>query len=122
MLSPARLTQLLTEFVFLLLGVLLLWFAANDRIDFSRFDRHGTSWLVLSVALIAWGLLALAKPGQFWAKWQKWNRGGSLVLLGVVMLSISRVPFDWVVKLLAAAGAILLARGILGSLLILRQR
>ena len=119
MLSPARLTQLLTEFVFLLLGVLLLWFAANGRIDFSRFDRHGTSWLVLSVALIAWGLLALAKPGQFWAKW---NRGGSLVLLGMVMLSISRVPFDWVVKLLAAAGAILLARGILGSVLILRQR
>jgi hypothetical protein len=38
------------------------------------------------------------------------------------MLSISRVPFDWVVKLLAAAGVILLARGILGSLLILRQR
>ncbi len=85
-------------------------------VDFSRFDRHGTSWLVLSVALIAWGLLALAKPGQFWAKWQKWNRGGSLVLLGMVMLSIS------LVKLLAAAGVILLARGILGSVLILRQR
>jgi hypothetical protein len=122
MLSPARLTQLLTEFVFLLLGVLLLWFSANQRIDFSRFDRRGTTWLILSAALIAWGLLALAKPGQFWAKWQKWNRGGSLVLLGVVMLSISRVPFDWVVKLLAAAGLILVARGILGSFLILRQR
>jgi hypothetical protein len=122
MLSPARLTQLLMEFVFLLLGALLLWFAANQRIDFSRFDRRGTTWLVLSVALIAWGLLALAKPGQFWAKWQKWNRGGSLVLLGVVMLAISRVPFDWVVKLLAAAGLILVARGILGTLLILRER
>ena len=116
MLSPARLTQLLMEFVFLLLGALVIWLAANGRI---YFDRHGVSWLVLSVALIAWGLLALAKPGQFWAKW---NRGGSLVLLGVVMLAISRVPFDWVVKLLALAGVILVARGILGSLLILRQR
>ena len=116
MLSPARLTQLLMEFVFLLLGALVIWLAANGRI---YFDRHGVSWLVLSVALIAWGLLALAKPGQFWAKW---NRGGSLVLLGVVMLAISRVPFDWVVRLLAAAGVILVARGILGSLLILRQR
>jgi cytochrome bd-type quinol oxidase subunit 2 len=122
MLSPARLTQLLTEFVFLLLGALVMWFAANGRIDFSRFDRHSRSWLVLSVALIAWGLLALAKPGQFRAKWQKWNRGGSLVLLGVVMLALSRVPFDLVVKLLAAAGLILIVRGILGSLLILRQR
>jgi hypothetical protein len=119
MLSPARLTQLLTEFVFLLLGALVMWLAVNGRI---YFDRRGTGWLALSVALIAWGLLALAKPGQFWAKWQKWNRGGSLVLLGVVMLSISRVPFDWVVKLLAVAGLILVARGILGSFLILRRR
>jgi hypothetical protein len=119
MLSPARLTQLLTEVVFLLLGALVVWLAANERI---YFDRHGAGWLVLSVALIAWGLLALAKPGQFWAKWQKWNRGGSLVLLGAVMLAISRVPFDWVVKLVAAAGLILFVRGTLGSLLILRQR
>ena len=89
MLSPARLTQLLTEFVFLLLGALVIWLAANGRI---YFDRHGLSWLLLSVGLIAWGLLALAKPGQFWAKWQKWNRGGSLVLLGVVMLAITRWP------------------------------
>jgi hypothetical protein len=118
MLSPARLTQLLTEFIFLLLGVLVIWLAVNGRI---YFDRYGVGWLVLSVALIAWGLLALAKPGQFWAKWQKWNRGGSLVLLGVVMLSITRVPFNWAVKLLAVAGLILIVRGILGSLLILRQ-
>src|SRR5258708_16879727 len=96
MLSPARLTQLLTEFVFLLLGVLLLWFAANGRVDFSRFDRHGTSWLVLSVALIAWGLLALAKPGQFCAKWPTWIRGGSFAPLSAVTPSISRFLFLWV--------------------------
>jgi len=119
MLSPARLTQLLMEFVFLLLGALVVWLALNQRI---YFDRHGASWLVLSFAMVAWGFLALAKPGQFWAKWQKWNRGGSLVLLGLVMFAISRVPFDWVLKLLAVAGLILVARGILGSLLILRQR
>jgi len=119
MLSPARLTQLLTEFVFLLLGALVIWLAANGRI---YFDRRSTGLLVLSVGLIAWGLLALAKPGQFWAKWQKWNRGGSLLLLGVVMLAISRVPFDWVVKLLAVAGFVLVLRGIFGTLFILRQR
>src|ERR1700739_393667 len=115
MLSPARVTQILTEFVFVLLGALVIWLAANGRI---YFDRHGVGWLALSVGLIAWGLLALAKPGQFWAKWQKRNRGGSLVLLGVVMLSISRVPFDWVVKLLAVAGLILVAPGVIGSFFI----
>lgn len=119
MLSPARLTRLMMEFVFLLLGALVMWLAANGRI---YFDRHGMGWLVLSVTLVVWGLTALAKPGQFWAKWQKWNRGGSLVLLGVVMLAISRVPFAWVVKFLAVAGLILIGRGILGSFLILRER
>jgi len=119
MLSPARLTQFLIEVVFLLLGALVVWLAANQRI---YFDRHGVGWLILSVALLAWGLLAVAKPTQFWARWQKWNRGGSLILLGILMLAISRAPFDWVVKLLAVAGFVLVVRGILGSLLILRQR
>jgi hypothetical protein len=118
MLSPARLTELLMEVVFLLLGALVVWLAVNQRI---YFDRRSTGWLVLSLGMMAWGLLALAKPGQFWAKWQKWNRGGSLVLLGLVMFAISRVPFEWVVKLLAVAGFILIGRGILGSLLILRE-
>ena len=119
MLSPARLTQLLMELVFLLLGALVVWLAINQRI---YFDRRGAGWLVLSFALVTWGLLALAKPGQLWAKWQKWNRGGSLILLGLLMFAMARVPFEWVVKLLAVAGLILIARGVLGSLLILRQR
>jgi hypothetical protein len=119
MLSPARLTELLMEVIFLLLGALVVWLAANGRI---YFDRHSIGWLIVSVALIAWGFIALAKPDQFWAKWKKWNRGGSLVLLGLVMLAISRAPFDWVVKLLVLAGLILALRGIIGSLLILRQR
>lgn len=119
MLSPARLTELLMELVFLLLGALVVWLAVNQRI---YFDRHSVGWLVLSFALVAWGLLALAKPGQFWAKWQKWNRGGSLILLGVVMFAISGAPFEYVVKLLAVAGFILVLRGILGSFLILRPR
>jgi hypothetical protein len=119
MLSPARLTEFLTEFVFLLLGALALWLALNHQISF---DRHSARWLILSGALVAWGLLALARPGQFWAKWQKWNRGVSLVLLGLIMFAMSRVSFDWTFKLLAAAGMILIARGLLGSLLILRQR
>jgi hypothetical protein len=74
------------------------------------------------VALIAWGLIALAKPGHWWAKWRKWNRGGSLILLGAVMLAISRVPFLWVPKLLVLSGLVLIARGILGSFLIFKLR
>ena len=119
MLSPARMSQSIVELVFVLLGALVIFLGSNQRI---HFDRHGVAWLVLSVGLIAWGLLALAKPGQWWAKWQKWNRGGSLLLLGTVMLAISRVPFLWVPWLLVFAGVVLVARGIFGAFLIFKLR
>jgi hypothetical protein len=119
MLSPARLSQLLVEFVFLLLGALVVWLGLSGRI---YFDRRSVPWLVISVGIAIWGLMALAKPGQFWVPWQKWNRGVSLLLLGVIMLVITRVPFPWVGRLLALAGLVLLVRGALGCLLILKQR
>lgn len=119
MLNPARLTQLMMEFVFLLLGALLVWLAVNQRI---AFDRHSPGWLVLSFALIAWGGIAFARPTQARHKWEKWNRGGSLVLLGLVMLAMSHAAFDWIFPLLIFSGAVLVARGVIGSLLILLQR
>ena len=119
MLSPARLTEFLVEFVFFLLGVLLVWLAINRRI---AFESGGRAWLLLSFALIAWGAIAVARPGQFWMKRQKLNRGGSLVLLGLVMLAMSRAPFAWIFPLMIFAGLILVVRGVLGSFLILRQR
>jgi hypothetical protein len=119
MLTPARVTQLAVEIIFLLLGALVLWLGVNGRINF---DRHSAGWLVISVGVVAWGLLALGKPAQWWARWQKWNRGGSLVLLGLVMLAMMRVPFLWVGRLLAACGLLLILRGAFGSLLILKQR
>jgi hypothetical protein len=119
MVSPARLTQVFVEVIFLLLGVLVLWLGATGYINF---DRRSIAWLVISVGVTAWGLLALAKPGEWWARWQKWNRGGSMVVLGLIMLAISRVPFLWVGKLLAIGGVVLILRGVLGSALILKQR
>jgi len=118
MLSPARLTELMIELVFLLLGTLVVWLGVSGRI---YFDRRSVSWVVLSVALLVWGLLALARPGQWWARWQKWNRGLSLVLLGAIMIAATRVPFLWIGKLLMLAGLVLILRGLLGSILIFRH-
>jgi hypothetical protein len=119
MLSPARLTQVVVELIFLLLGVLVVWLGATGRINF---DRRSVGWLVISVGVAAWGLVALGKPGEWWARLQKWNRGGSMLVLGLLMLAISRVPFEWVGRLLAACGLVLILRGALGSVLILKQR
>lgn len=119
MLTAARLSQLIVEVVFLLLGGLVAWLGVTGRVNF---DRRGIYWLAISVGVAAWGLLALARPAQWWARWQKWNRGGSLLLLGLLMLAMTRVPFLWVGKLLALCGLVLALRGALGSLLILKQQ
>jgi hypothetical protein len=119
MLSPARLTQLLIEFVFLLLGALVVWLGATRHINFVP---GGTGWLIISAALLAWGLMAFAKSGDRWARWQIWIRGSSLVLLGIIMLSMMHVPFIWVAKLLALAGLVLIARGLASIVLIFRYR
>jgi hypothetical protein len=118
-LSPAKLTQLVVELIFLLLGVLVVWLGATQHINF---DRRSVLWLVISVGVAAWGVLALGKPGEWWARWQKWNRGGSMVILGLLMLAISRVPFFWVGRLLAICGVVLVLRGAFGLALILKQR
>jgi hypothetical protein len=118
MLSPARLTQLLMEVVFILLGALVIWLGVNGRI---YFDRRGIAMLTLSIALIVWGLLAFVRPVRQWASWEKWNRGVSLILLGVILLAMTRVPFLWVPRLLIAVGFILVTRGLFASLMIFKQ-
>lgn len=118
MLSPARLTQLMMESIFILLGALVLWLGVTGRV---YLDRHGLPILILAIALIVWGLVAFAKPVTRWARWEKWNRGVSLVLLGLVLLVMTRVPSVWVPKLLMVVGFILVTRGLFASLMIFRQ-
>jgi hypothetical protein len=122
MLTPERLLRLIIEFIFILLGALLVWFAFAGPVYGRTVDRHSLSWVILSVVLILWGVRALYKPGQWWLRWQNWTRGLSLVLLGILMLVISRVPFPWVAPLLAVAGGLLVLRGVIGSVLIYRQK
>jgi hypothetical protein len=119
MLTPARLTQITVEFIFVLLGAIVLWLGLHGRI---YFDPRSIPWLAISIGVIAWGILAVAKPGQWSARWQKWNRGGSMIVLGLVMLAIGRAPYGLVGKFLAVCGLVLIFRGVVGALLIMRQR
>jgi hypothetical protein len=122
MLTPERLLRFTIELIFVLLGGLLTWLGLAGPVYGRTVDRHSSSWLILSVALILWGLRALYKPGQWWLRWQNWTRGLSLALLGALMLVISRVPFHWVGPMLAACGGLLILRGIISAFLILRPR
>jgi hypothetical protein len=124
MLTPERLLRLMVEVIFILLGFLLIWLGLARRgyVNAYSVPRHAIPWMILSVALILWGLRALPRRGQWWARWENWARGLSLTLLGILLLVISRVPFPWVGPLLAAGGALLVLRGFIGSIFVMRPR
>jgi hypothetical protein len=118
MFTPERLLRLLIEIIFVLLGLLVVWLGLTGHIFF---DRHKLPWLILSVALILWGVRGMyRKPGSKPPQPQDYTRAVSLTVLGIVLLAISRVPFVWVGPLLACAGVVLAARGIAGTVLLLR--
>jgi len=118
MLTPDKMLRVVIEFIFMLLGGLMVWLGLTGHIFF---DRRRPGWLVLSIAVVIWGARALYRPGKYWSRWEDWSRGLSLLLLGVVMAAISRVPFAWVGPLLATGGVLLLLRGLAGSALVFRR-
>ena len=119
MLTTDRLLRVVIELMFVLLGVLVVWLGVTGRI---YIDRGTAPWMILSVALILWGVYAFYRPGRAWLRGERWTRGLSLILLGIVMLAIARAPFLWVGKLFAMAGLVLVLRGLVGSVLVLRPR
>jgi hypothetical protein len=118
MLTPGRMFRLINELIFLLLGGLLAWIGVSGRVFF---DRRSLAWVIVSLALILWGLRALVRPGKWDERWENWTRGISLVLTGAILAAISRVPFSWVGPLLAATGLLLIARGIFSTALVFRN-
>ena len=123
MLTPQQMLRIIIEIIFVLLGALVTWLGLSGHILVSFLsERQKPGWLVLSVAVILWGVRALYKPVQWWSRTETWTRGLSLILLGAVMLAISRVPFTWVGPLLALAGVLLTMRGLIGAALIFRPR
>jgi hypothetical protein len=119
MFTPQRLLRITIEIIFVLLGGLVLWLGLSGYI---LFDRRKPGWLLLSAAILLWGLRGLYKPVQGLSRREHWTRGVTLTLLGTVMLAMSRVPFLWVGRLLAAAGVLLTLRGLIGAALILNER
>jgi hypothetical protein len=119
MLRPEQLIRVVIELIFVLLGGLVVWLGLTNQIFF---DRRSSAWMILSIALILWGVYALGRPARGWLRGERWTRGISLVTLGIIMLAITRVPFLMIGKLFAVAGVILALRGIVGMALILKPR
>jgi hypothetical protein len=123
MLKPANLFRIMTEFIFVLLGGVLAWLGLSGRLELGNFNPRGPAWLGLGAVLIYWG-------ARSWAKTARARRtsdrtvaqvgGASLILVGLMMLSLAFVEFRLVAIVFIAAGTILALRGIVAAVLSLR--
>jgi len=124
MIKPANLFRMMTEFIFILLGGFLVWLGLNNRfLDPPNFHPPRPAWLGVGVALTYWGVRAWVKTSRAARTPERTVSrvgGGSLALVGFMMLALVVLEFRWAGLVLAAAGAVLVLRGLLGAVLSLR--
>jgi hypothetical protein len=116
-----QLFRLINEMVFMLVGALLLWVGLFGRY---LFNPRSPGWLVLTAALVFWGLWEWFRaPGVATRGERAAMRigGGSLVLAGVILLSLAEAPFRLAGFLLAAAGGVFVVRGLLTAAILARS-
>ncbi len=116
MTSPNQLLRLLIELIFVLLGALLIWVAFSGH--FLNVDPRSIGWLLLAGLLVVYGLVTIRWRGA--ERSVALVRGGSLMVVGLAMLGLSRATMEWVTPLLIVAGAALVARGVIVAALVLR--
>lgn len=121
MLTPQRLLSAIIELLFVLLGGLVIWLGLSGEILVYSFNPRRPAWLILSAAIILWGLRAMYRPGVASRPTERWTRGVSLLLLGAVMLAMAEARFQWIGPLVAGGGLILGTRGLVSLVLILRS-
>jgi hypothetical protein len=117
--TPATLFRLLSEFIVLLLGALLILLAVTRPVGL---PGRPVSMVILGVILMYWGVRALARPGQAAELWLARIRAGSLVLVGVLVLGIRFLPLRDAELQLMLAGGVLVIRGLAGGILLARRR
>jgi hypothetical protein len=121
MASPGHLFRVVNEFVFMLVGALLVLFALTGRY---LFNPRRPGWIGLSVVLILWGFgtWRRARASRFPAdRLVTKIGGGSLALGGLIMLSLAWAPFRWAGWLLLATGAVFVLRGLVSAAIMARS-
>jgi hypothetical protein len=118
MLGPQNLLRVFNEMVFVLLGGLLIWLAVTGRY---LFNPRSMTWLLLSGLAVAFGLVPLfGRSAADGSRTAAFVRGGSLIIVGIVMFSMAWAPLGLIVWLLMVAGIVLALRGIVGAFMSLR--
>src|SRR5215467_7422361 len=115
MVMPLR---FLIEVIVAMLGGFILWLALlSHKIP----DRHASSWLMVGVMLMVWGAFTFFRARGLRTYWLDRVGGISLLLVGGLMIVLTRVPFESVTPMFATIGAVLAARGLVGVVLAARR-
>jgi hypothetical protein len=119
MATPNNLFRLLSEFIMLLLGALLILLAATGRIGLPA--RPG-GVVALGAIFIFWGVRAATRPSAKGARVETVIRAGSLALVGILILAVPFVPARHAPQLFILAGGVLVLRGALAAAISVAHR
>lgn len=119
MATPGNLFRLLSEFIVLLLGALLILLAATGRIGLPT--RPG-GVVALGAIFIFWGVRAATRPSAKAARLENTVRAGSLALVGILILAVPFVPAQRAPQLFILAGGVLVLRGALAAAISVAHR
>lgn len=117
--SVANLFRLLSEFVVLLLGALLIVVALSRPVGL---PASPIALVILGIALIYWGARVWIRPEAETNRLHARVRGGSLLLVGICVLAIRWLPLRDESLLLGLSGAVLVIRGLVGGIVFAWQR
>ena len=116
--TSANLFRLLNEFILLLLGALLILLALTRRVGL---PARPAALVFLGVLFIYWGVRAWMRREPETSRVQMHLRAGSLVLVGLFVLGIPLLPLGDANLLLGIAGSVLVLRGMVSALLVLKK-
>jgi hypothetical protein len=117
--NSANLFRLLNELIILLLGALLILLAITRPI---MLPGRPAALILLGAVLVYWGARTGVRPEAHVPRWQTNVRAGSLALVGLLVLTVPFFPLRDSGLLVGLAGAILVVRGLLGSVAFARIR
>jgi len=110
--TPTNLFRLLSEFIVLLLGALLILLAAAGRIGV---PARPAGVVALGAVFIFWGVRAATRSEAKAARMATMIRAGSLALVGIFILAVPFVPVRHASQLFVLAGGVLVLRGALAA-------
>jgi len=117
--TTATLFRLLSEFILLLLGAMLILIALTRTVGLPAYPA---ALLILGVVLIYWGVRILVRPRQPADRWPTRIQAGSLMLVGFLVLGIRLLPLHDTALLVALTGGVLMLRGITVAVLLARAK